>query len=365
MPAERKKTITLQHPVVIIFGAGASRGGLSEQNVPPPVDRDFFDIANQLLGHGTPKLAKRVLNDVWQLYGRTNGVGLETYYRDLETRAIIGEFAKTANQPKDWRKRQKELEELIRRVYVHTTVDDTHASTVKPKVSEIHKNILKKLEPKDTVITFNYDLIIEESFSSAKLWNPVNGYGIQTSGKTQGWAKRWLSEKSYENRDSKISLLKLHGSLNWEVYPNGMTIRLKPKPYLVSTREGKTRYEKISILAPGWNKRIDKNPYKKFWREARLQLEKCKTLIILGYSLPETDLLAQSLLAEVVRTRAARKKFLKQLHLADHNESVKDRFVKLFTPALGPHGKVFKYYDVDEFDRKQTPPSQANQSASS
>jgi len=63
--------------------------------------------------------------------------------------------------------------------------------------------------------------------------------------------------------------------------------------------------------------------------------------------------LAQSPLAEVVRTRAARKKaFLKQLHLADHNEPVKERFIKLFTPALGPHGKVFKYYDVDEFSRR-------------
>jgi len=71
-------------------------------------------------------------------------------------------------------------------------------------------------------------------------------------------------------------------------------------------------------------------------------LEKCKSLVVLGYSLPETDLLAQSLLAEVVRTRAARKKYLKQLHLADPSESVKERFIQLFTPALGPHGKVFE-----------------------
>jgi SIR2-like domain len=260
--------------------------------MPPPVDKDFFDIANQLLGHGTPKLAKRVLTDVWQLYRRTNDVGLETYYRDLETRAISGEFAKTANQPKDWRKRQKELEELIRRVYVHTTVHDTHATTVKPKVSVIHKSILGKLKPKDAIITFNYDLVIEESFSSAQLWNPTDGYDIQTSGKTKGWAKRWLEDRKHKGEQSKLSLLKLHGSLNWESYPNGTAIRLKPKPYLVSTRSGKTRFEKISILAPGWNKRIDKNPYKKFWRAARLHLEKCKTLVVLGYSLPETDLLA-------------------------------------------------------------------------
>jgi hypothetical protein len=342
----------LKHPVAIIFGAGASRGGLDETSeIPPPVDRDFFDIANQLVGHGTPKLAKKVLNEVWQLYNRTNGVGLETYYRDLETRAIIGEFAKTSNQPKDWRRRQKDLEELIRRVYVHTSVKDAHTSTVEPKKSIIHRDVLTKLESGDTIITFNYDLVIEEAFSSAKLWNPIDGYGIRTSGKTKGWAKRWLNDKKYtKGNKSKILLLKLHGSLNWEAYPNG--IRLKPRPYLISTRLGKTRFEKISILAPGWNKRIDKNPYKIFWRAARLKLERCKTLVILGYSLPETDLLAQSLLAEVVRTRATRTQFLKQLHLADQNETVKERFVRLFTPSLGPHAKVFKYFDVGEFKKK-------------
>lgn len=345
--------IKLEHPIVILFGAGASRGSLDEgPGMPPPVDKDFFDIANQLIGHGTPKLAKKVLGDVWQLYMKTNGVGLETYYRDLETRAIIGEFAKTSNQPKNWRKRQKELEELIRRVYVHTTVKDTHPSEVEPKVSLIHQDILKVLQKNDTLITFNYDLVIEEAFASAKLWNPIDGYGISTSGKTKGWTKRWLDKRDYINEESKVLLLKLHGSLNWESYANGTAIRLKPRPYLVSTRSGKTRFEKISILAPGWNKRIDKNPYKKFWREGRLRLEKCKTLIILGYSLPETDLLAQSLLAEVVRTRATRSNFLKQLHLADHSEVVKERFIKLFTPALGPQGKVFKSYDIAEFHRR-------------
>lgn len=353
MPQKEQKRVDVKHPVVFIFGAGASRGGLDQMpGVPPPVDWDFFDIANQLVGHGTPTLAKRVLTDVWQLYNKTNGIGLETYYRELETRAIIGEFAKTANQPKNWRKRQRELEELIRRVYVHTTVNATKSSTVGPKISNIHKNIMERMKPNDVMITFNYDLVIEESFASAELWNPVDGYGIPTTGKTKGWTKRWLSEKGYIKGDkSKIHFLKLHGSLNWELYPNGITIRLKPKPYLVSTRKKKTRFEKILILAPGWNKRIDKNPYKKFWREARLQLEKCRTLIILGYSLPETDLLAHSLLAEVVRTRAARKTYIKQLHLADPNEAIQDKFVTLFTPALGPHGKVFRYSNISEFDR--------------
>jgi hypothetical protein len=348
MPGEGRKTIKLKHPIVIIFGAGASRGGLAEQEIPPPLDKDFFDIANQLAGHGTPKLAKRVLKEVWGLYGKTNGIGLEAYYRDLETRGIIGEFAKTANQPKNWRKREKDLVELIRRVYVQTTVKPTTGEHLR---SEIHERILAKLEKKDTIVTFNYDLMIEEALRDADIWNPVDGYGIQTSGKTKGWAKRWLDHKADREKHSAIKLLKLHGSLNWQSKPGG--IRLQPRPYLVSTRNGRTRFEKISILAPGWKKPIDKNPYKKFWRAARLQLEKCKTLIVLGYSLPETDLLAQSLLAEVVRTRAARKEYLKQVHLADPDKLVKERLVKLLTPALGPHGQVFKYEDIGEFEKRR------------
>lgn len=348
MPEEREKPIKLRHPVVIIFGAGASRGGLADRKIPPPVDKDFFDIANQLAHHGTPKLAKEVLKDVWELYGRTNGVGLEAYYRDLETRGIINEFAKSANQPKNWRKRERDLVELIRRVYVETTVDSTTREHLR---SKIHEGILTELRKKDTIVTFNYDLMIEEALRNADIWNPVDGYGIKTSGKTKGWAKGWLNHKKGREKRSAIKLLKLHGSLNWQSKPWG--IRLQPRPYLVSTRDGKTRFEKISILAPGWKKPIDKNPYRKFWRAARLQLEKCKTLIVLGYSLPETDLLAQSLLAEVARMRAKRKEYLKQLHLADPDKSVKERFVKLFTPALGPHGQIFKYEDIGKFEERR------------
>lgn len=346
-----------KHPITVIFGAGATRGGLSSgDGLPPPVDADFFDIANRIEGHGTPALAKRVLRDVWSLYQRTNSVGLETYYRDLETRAKIGSFAKTANQPKNWEKRANEMAELIRRVFVQTTtIKDDDAAVVTPRESLLHKHILDDLEDGDTVITFNYDLIIEESFSSADKWNPIDGYGLHASGQRQGWAKRWLTTKNYERGTrSKVLLLKLHGSINWEPSPNNL--RLKPRPYLVSTRKKKTRFEKISILAPGWNKRIDKNPYRKFWREARLRLEKCKTLIIVGYSLPETDLLARALLSEVVRMRAARKNAsIKEFHIADPSDIVKEKLIGLFNPALGAYGKVFKYSGAQEFDLQNYP----------
>ena len=85
------------------MGAGATRGALHHRSIPPPVDGDFFEIAGQISGHGTLRLARSVLNDVRNLYGKIPGVGLETYYRDIETRNRIGSITRSANRPKSGR----------------------------------------------------------------------------------------------------------------------------------------------------------------------------------------------------------------------------------------------------------------------
>src|ERR1700734_285101 len=100
----------LLHPVVVLLGAGATRGAFQKNSVPPPLDADFFEIAGQINGHGTLRLARSVLSDVRSLYGRFSGVGLENYYRDIETRARIGGITRSANRPKEWRRYQEDLE---------------------------------------------------------------------------------------------------------------------------------------------------------------------------------------------------------------------------------------------------------------
>jgi hypothetical protein len=332
------------YPLVLLLGAGASKGGMEGELPGPPVDMDFFDIANSMSGHGTPVIAKRVLKSVWELYGRTSGVGLEEYYRDIETRAAISTFTKAANKPKDWAARKVDLEELIRRVYIQATVDFSE-DPPKPRKSLAHQSILKLLKPGSTIITFNYDTVIEESFENADLWNPCDGYGTAVHGKSFDWCRNWLAARNYEQgRKSGIHLLKLHGSLGWTLYKNRQ-IRLKARPYTVQ----KKRKEKISVLPPGWNKKIHINPYKIFWREARLKLDKCKSLMVVGYSLPETDLLARALFAEIVRRRESMETYLNHLILVDPSEAVQERLIKLFTPALGPLGKISRFGSIADF----------------
>ena len=125
-------------------------------------------------------------------------------------------------------------------------------------------------------------------------------------------------------------------------------VRLKPRPYVVRT--GHT--DKCSILPPGWHKRISVNPYRKLWREARLKLESCSALAIIGYSLPETDLLAKALFSEVNRSRAAQKHFLRHLYIADPSQQVKNRLLELFAPALGSTGSVYLYENIESLSDK-------------
>jgi hypothetical protein len=246
--------------MVILFGAGATRAAFAAKTTPPPLDIDFFEIAGQIAGRGTRRLAQKVARDVFDLYGRVTGIGLEQYYRDIETRLELSKFAKSGNRPKDWQTRTRSLEELIRRVMVHTTCE-LNEGPARAYHSEIHKMTLSQLQAGDTIITFNYDTVIEESVSSnAALWTPRGGYGVDVTGITHDWTKKWFSQRAIKDtKKTKIHLLKLHGSLNWVLYKTSK-VRLKPRPYVVRSRNGKPVFEDAAILAPGWHKRVDRNP---------------------------------------------------------------------------------------------------------
>lgn len=335
-----------------ILGAGATRGAFDGRLLPPPVDTDFFEIVKSIKGHGTPRLAAKVLRSVWELYQRTSGISLERYYRDIETRAKILEFVKPANQPKNWKKRAEDLQELIRRVYIHTTCQ-AGTREMTPVKSHLHQSLLSKVKEGDVIVTFNYDLVIEEAFEDAKIWNPIDGYCAEIQGKTHDWCRKWLDERKYlPITKSKILLLKLHGSMNWFVHPNGQ-IKIKPRPFYVRAFKGVPVREKISILAPGWNKRIDRVPYRHFWEEAYRQIEKCGRLVIIGYSLPETDLLAQALFCEVIRQRVLKRNYFGEVHLVDPSDVVRSKILDLFTPALGPGSKTYLYENFKKYAEVQ------------
>lgn len=231
--------------------------------------------------------------------------GSSSTIETLKPRLELGKFAKTRNRPKDWRAKTKYLEELVRRVLIHTTCELDKGSA-RPRKSKIHSAILNFLKAKDTLITFNYDTVIEESMPHGNaLWTPKGGYGVGISGITHEWTKKWFADRGLDRtQDSQIKLFKLHGSINWILYKTSK-IRLKHRPYVVRSRNGQPVFDEAAIVPPGWHKRVDRSPYSQLWHDARLKLEGCQTLVIIGYSLPETDLIARALFLEVCRVRVA------------------------------------------------------------
>ncbi len=338
----------LPRPMVILFGAGATRAALQKRSPPPPLDGDFFEISNQVRGRGTPWLAKRVSKDVHDLHDKVVGIGLEQYYRDIETRMELSRFTKSVNRPKNWNTRREHLEELIRRVMIQTTCEmNDGPARVEP--SEIHRTILARLKAKDALITYNYDTLIEESMpENESLWTPRNGYGVDVTGITHEWSRKWFTSRNISSQtQARVKLYKLHGSLNWKLNQINKVV-IKKRPYVVKARRRKPNFEEAAFLPPGWHKRVDRRPYSLIWHRARLELEKCKSVVIIGYSLPDTDLIARALFLEVARLRKARKNFIQELHIADTSESTRDRIIDLFIPALGSKGTVFRYGSADE-----------------
>ncbi len=343
--SQTTRKVEIKYPVVAILGAGATLGGLSKNLLPPPVDKDFFDTAKLIRDRGTPVVARRVMRDVFEMFGRVHGVGLEEYYREIETREAIGVIAPTQNKQRNWRGRRKDLDELIRRVYIHTTYD---LDGKKPLESEAHKNLFTLLQKNTTVITFNYDMVIEENIPNTETWNPERGFLAGVSGTRSEWAEKWREQRSSDLRKrSGIILLKMHGSIGWRLYEN-KRIRLKDRPY--SVRSGKP--ETVAILGPGWKKEIDKNPYMQFWGEARLRIERANTILIVGYSLPETDLMARALFAEAIRSKKAKRKWLKKLYVVDPSEEIKEKFASLFSPCLDPMGQIRLMNNMHELNER-------------
>ncbi len=142
----------------------------------------------------------------------------------------------------------------------------------------------------DTIISFNWDLVLDELLFGDKI-NSAN-YGF---GKIRG--------------DSAI-LLKPHGSLNWYDDKQGGKIRSDLRFLLHDTDDNKgvyafkkfrsprsstTKYTPL-IIPPVYNKVFQNPMFSSIWRECVAQISQASKVVILGYSLPDADLHARFLL---------------------------------------------------------------------
>ena len=155
-----------------------------------------------------------------------------------------------------------------------------------------------------TVITLNYDTLVERGSKQVQATEKVNGilagqmyppYFLDVQARSgAGWSEGFLKT---------FSFLKLHGSINWYYSGRdnffGETILFSEDlPFGhetwndVSFRRPQSRDKEPLIIPPA----IEKNTYfnnetvRRLWREAGRALQKAGRVFIIGYSLPLSDL---------------------------------------------------------------------------
>jgi hypothetical protein len=178
----------------------------------------------------------------------------------------------------------------------------------------------KLLGAGDAVITFNWDLLVEEAL-----------YDLN---------KEW----EYKLTDGAISILKPHGSLDWfdskeasidrkSIFP----LNEKFKRIQVFKRFRAPRIPTPAvpvILPPVINKKIVYEELQAIWRDAWLALRHASEIYVIGYSLPPEDLHARLTIRSAIRGNEKFEQHRPKVAIVNPDRNIYLRFARLMNGSV-------------------------------
>lgn len=127
----------------------------------------------------------------------------------------------------------------------------------------------------NTFITFNYDTLLEDSLSAL---------GFEC----------WMGFDSNKKESSanRVGVFKLHGSVNWAM-PKGARTKIEVMPNYRSVVDGGLTPQ---IIPPTW-KKDSRGAFDDIWKHSLGALSDATRVVVIGFSIPPTDLHFKYLLA--------------------------------------------------------------------
>jgi hypothetical protein len=179
----------------------------------------------------------------------------------------------------------------------------------------LYKAFANRVEKGDQIVTFNYDVALENELIAAHKFGVKNGYGASF-------------EADWDEGDSDVRVLKLHGSINWigrlSGRPEGfsqVSNSLGPHPFVDNSDSVLPAYESqvldkkfpgggvtsgsTALVLPTYEKRYsvatslgdEWGPfYESLWSQAAESLQHSDRIVIIGYSMPDADHRSRALL---------------------------------------------------------------------
>jgi hypothetical protein len=183
--------------------------------------------------------------------------------------------------------------------------------------SPLYKAFADRIQHGDDIITFNYDVSLENALIETHKFGVKNGYGT-------GFVADW------DEADSDVRVLKLHGSINWmgETFAGirpgsfaAFTNSLGGRPFVDNRDALFPRYPtqvldsripiggdagtSRTLILPTYHKKYsvatsvgdEWSPFfESLWFQASEAVEQADCIVIVGYSMPEADHRARTLL---------------------------------------------------------------------
>lgn len=287
----------------------------------------------------------------------TNDIELLFTYIDLallkNSVGIFSHFNYSLNNLKDIRMKLSGV--LVRAFkYTHFEFWSTNRKITQERkeADQIFWKFCEQLNKGDTVITFNYDLIVERGLWLQNKWTFLDGYGFTKDiNEFQDSDYRYPPKKP---KESLIKVYKLHGSLGWyrdkskrQIIFGGMGDYFPD--YTGFFCEGNlitamgTVDEGTTFIEPTYIKQFDYPIILDIWNKSFHEIQQCNELFIIGYSLPEADSAARILLATGVRSSQA-----SSITVVNRDNTVFDKFDNLFGRKVVRRKMIFKEWMENE-----------------
>lgn len=331
---------------VVVLGAGATRGATTTEGkvCQPPLNADFFTQLQRISGPKHSPTATAVIQDVVDIFGAGFDLTMEDYFTQLESIAKMSKLAgrqSAAFSPQEITAKRDRLMKALAAVLE----ESTDVSRADSDVCEHHEALVGALGPNDTIISFNYDCVVDHALrrTADGQWSAKYGYSFTKPSRIQGH-DHWDADHAPTSASDSIQLLKLHGSLNWQL-PTGEdasagTITLKQRLY---QQNGTPRF---TIIPPESVKNIDGDEnFRTLWRCAERAIRKATSIAFVGFSFTPTDLHVESLF----RLAVAKKTDLQTLIIANPSAEHRRRIRQVFTQPLSRGSMVRQYENLEEF----------------
>ncbi len=340
-----------------VFGAGATRGcqfvDPEKDSCLPPTDADFFTQLQRVQNKKHHKAIQGVMEDVVELFGNNFSTSMETVFTTIEhaIRMVTLMGGNKRFNKEELEHKRERLKQAIAFVFEDslTKRKKDGSSSLNPHPCKYHQRFVQEILRKtDVLVGFNYDCVLDyalKEYGQGK-WNARYGYGFNLGSrghKIKG-DKVWQPKLSGRpvTGEGSVKYFKLHGSLHFDFDPEveSSVVKLKARPY---TRQAGDMH--FAIIPPEWNKTFDQGHFAVLWKKAAAAISKTRELIIIGYSMPATDLHASSLF----RTSLSASKKLRTLVVVNPDKEARRRARAVVQAGLGLQTKVLSFDTLAEF----------------